>query len=211
MQYDYNMFSTERATLGRNHAHLLGKIRNISNDVVRRNLGRLNAAIEALKGANPENDQSQQKSILMSLEAMRVSLEAIISEIKMRANIKFYLKVVNGIIISLGGSEKSHLGELFDDLRNQSINLTKICFDIKLSTKIPKSGERINRLYDLEVELEKRHLGSIELEKLKSDLRYFKHIARGLLGVINGINAIKGPSNRALRTIIKIERLMPKR
>ena len=63
----------------------------------------------------------------------------------------------------------------------------------------------------IEVELEKRHLGSIELEKLKSDLRYFKHIARGLLGVINGINAIKGPSNRALRTIIKIERLMPKR
>ena len=173
MNYEFKTLSIERKTLKIKQAELIKKIRSIANKRTGRCLVKLNAAIAALDGINAENFEPMHEIIMRSLESMRMSLEEIVAEIGYRANTKLYLGVVIGMIVGMGGSDKSHLRILSGELKEHLTTMSMIYTSCELRQSVPESAMRFVSLGEIERKLEGRNLNNQEIEDLHRNLLYF--------------------------------------
>ena len=210
MNYEFGLFVVELATLERNFAEFYEAVKGGGNTTVINAMWKIKGAIVYLRSVNKSNFVRNHEQIMLSLESMRVSVEIIITEVGNPRNTNFFLKVINGMIIGMGGSEKSHIGDLSEELKDVVIAIDRQYSAAGIGNKVPESQMRIISLNNMEEKLRKRNLSIAELNELSEALKYFKRIARGLSGAIEGVGQIKENANIGLTTITKIIKLMPK-
>ncbi len=210
MNIDFGLFAVELATLERNFAEFYEEVKGSGNSTVINAIWRIQGSIEYLRSINKSNFAKNHEPIMLSLESMRLSVEIIITEVGKPGNTNFFLRVVNGLIIGMGGSEKSQVGTLSVELKDELIAIQTQYSAIQLGNHVQESDAKFFSLSKFEQILTKQNLSLVELNDLGESLRYFSNISRGLKGAVVGIEIIETHAKAGLVILTKIIKLMPK-